>query len=281
MDYQLHCRVIIQAMKKSPQKPKKAGRIPAQATNQPSSKRTPGRVQLFDLMRGLAIALMVGYHFCFDLKHFGLAHFDFNHAPFWLAARTVILSLFLCLVGISLVLSTKNGFDARKYFLRLGWLAAAAALSSIASRMAFPESWIFFGALHFILLASIVGLAFLRLYWANLIFGILIILAGMSLQYTLFDHSWLQWIGLMTHKPFTVDYVPLFPWLGVVLIGLFLGEFFLRCPWMPVLAAWRSEHPAIRALALAGRHSLLVYMLHQPVLMGVLWVASQTPFFVK
>ncbi|MDP2827103.1 MAG: heparan-alpha-glucosaminide N-acetyltransferase [Sulfuricellaceae bacterium] len=248
---------------------KKSGNKKNQKAGSPPA---PGRVQLFDLMRGFAIALMVGYHFCFDLKHFGLTQFDFKHDLFWLAARSLILSLFLGLVGISLVLATAGGFNLRRYFTRLGWLAAAALLTSISSRMIFPESWIFFGVLHLILFASIVGLAFVRLYWLNLGLGILIILAGLTFQHPVFDHPWLQWMGLVTHKPITEDYVPLMPWLGIVLIGSFLGKFFLRSSWKPVLAAWRSNHSIARMLALAGRHSLLIYMLHQPVLMGLLWV---------
>lgn len=217
---------------------------------------------------------MVCYHFCFDLNFFGLTHFDFNHDPLWLGFRAFILSLFLGLVGVSLILATADGLNFRRYFSRLGWLAACAALTSITSRMLFPESWIFFGVLHFILLASILGLAFTRLYWANLGLGILLILAGLALQFPLFDHSWLQWIGLMTHKPITEDYVPLLPWLGVVLVGLFLGKLFLRSAWRQALSGWHSDCAIARTLALAGRHSLLIYVLHQPISMGLLWAGS-------
>lgn len=233
-----------------------------------------GRIPLFDVLRGSAIALMVLYHACFDLNYHGLTHFNFNHDPFWLGFRALILSMFLGLVGISLALATTGGFNPRRYFRRLGWLAACAILVSLSSRMLFPESWIFFGVLHFILVASILGLAFLRLYWINLGTGGLLILAGLTLQHPLFDQPWMQWIGLMTHKPITEDYVPLLPWFGVVLLGLFSGKFFLRSDWSRPLSAWRGDPAAARILTLAGRHSLLIYMAHQPVLMGLLWAAS-------
>lgn len=245
---------------------------PGKQTRKPATPPKPGRVQLFDLLRGFAIVLMIGYHFCFDLKHYGLAHFDFNHDPFWLAARGFILTLFLVLVGVSLTLSAANGFKLRPYLARLGWLGAAALLTSAASYMMFPQSWIFFGVLHFILFASVIGLAFLQLVWLNLGLGLGLLWAGLALQHAAFDHPWLQWVGFTTHKPLTVDYVPLAPWLGIVLIGMFLGKLFLRSPWKPALSAWRSNRAIARALALAGRHSLLVYMLHQPVLMGLLWL---------
>jgi len=232
------------------------------------------RIQLFDVLRGVAIGLMAAYHFCFDLNYYGFTHFNFNYDPFWLGFRASILSLFLGLVGISLILATAGGFTLRRYLTRLGWLAACALTVSLSSRMLFPDSWIFFGVLHFILVASILGLAFLRLYRANLGLGGLLIVAGLMLQHPLFDRPGLQWFGLMTHKPITEDYVPLLPWFGVVLIGLFLGRYFLRSSWNKRLSAWHSSHAIARLLALAGRHSLLIYIAHQPVLMGLVWTAS-------
>jgi uncharacterized membrane protein len=231
------------------------------------------RIQLFDALRGVAIGLMAGYHFCFDLNYYSFTHFNFNQDPFWLGFRALILSLFLGLVGISLILATQGSLNPRRYLRRLGWLAAGAILVSLSSRMLFPNSWIFFGVLHFILVASILGLAFLRFYWVNLGTGSVLILAGLTLQHPTFDQPWLQWVGLMTRKPITEDYVPLLPWFGVVLIGMFLGKLFLRSNWNSRLSAWHSNHASARLLALAGRHSLLVYIVHQPVLMGILWIA--------
>lgn len=230
------------------------------------------RIQLIDAMRGVAIGLMAAYHFCFDLNYYGFTHFNFNQDPFWLGFRALILSLFLGLVGISLVFATTGAFSLQRYFRRLGWLAAGAALASLSSRMLFPDSWIFFGVLHFILVASILGLAFLPLYWLNLAMGSLLILAGLTFQSPLFDQPLLQWIGFMTHKPITEDYVPLLPWFGVVLIGLFLGKLFMRSSWNKRLAIWHSDKAVARLLSFAGRHSLLIYIAHQPVLMGALWL---------
>ena len=61
------------------------------------------RIPALDALRGLAILAMVTYHFCFDLQYFGVTHWDFYHDSFWLNARTMILSSFLLIAGMSRV----------------------------------------------------------------------------------------------------------------------------------------------------------------------------------
>lgn len=233
------------------------------------------RLQSVDLLRGLAIALMIGFHFSYDLAYFGLAQFDFYHDPFWLHARTLILSGFLLVAGVSLTLATHRGVRWRPYLRRLAYIAGCAALISLASHLMFGPRWIFFGVLHFITVASIVGVPFVRSPRLALAGGIAFLLLGNAFAHPLFDRPALQWLGLMTHKPPTEDYVPLLPWFGVVLVGIFLGDrLWLREP-PAVFAHWRSDQAPARLLALAGRHSLLIYMLHQPLLIGALWLAKR------
>lgn len=259
---------------RTPSRPSEKRRKPPRPALAVEAPPVLQRKQVFDLLRGVAIALMVAYHFCFDLNYHGLTRFDFNHDPFWLSLRAGILSLFLALVGVSLVLADSQGFDSRRHGRRLAWLAGAAVLVSLSSLMLFPDSWIFFGVLHFILLASLLGRLFLRFHWLNLGLGTLLLLIGNSLRHPFFDQAGWQWFGLMTHKPITEDYVPLLPWFGVVLIGIFLGRLSESSEPGRRLGAWRSEQPLAKLLALAGRHSLLIYLAHQPLLLGLLWAVS-------
>ncbi|NHZ69840.1 MAG: DUF1624 domain-containing protein [Thermotogales bacterium] len=232
-----------------------------------SAPATTGRLVVIDALRGVAILLMVVYHFFFDLSYFGLAGFNFYQDPFWLHSRTFILSMFLLLVGVSLVLASGRKLDTRRYMKRLAMLVASALLITVSTWWMFGERFIFFGVLHFIALASVLGLLFVRAGWVNLVLGIVIILFASRYQFSWFDTPGWRWIGLMTHKPRTEDYVPLLPWFGVVLLGLYSG------PFLAALARRQQgagKSGLVRFLAFGGRHSLVIYLLHQPVLMGVL-----------
>lgn len=233
------------------------------------------RYQLIDILRGVAIVLMVYFHFSYDLAHFGYTRSDFYHDPYWLHLRTLIVSLFLGLVGVSLVLASDHGINWRRYFKRLGLLVFFALMITITSYYLFPGRTIVFGILHFIAFASVAGLLFVRGYWSSLVPGVAIVALDHFFQHPFFNQSAIHWLGLMTHKPATEDYVPVIPWFGVVLIGIFVGRNLLCRPALQPLTDYHSSSGLARGLAFAGRHSLLIYVIHQPILFGLVWVVSQ------
>lgn len=238
-----------------------------QTSDHPSS--TNQRLALVDTLRGFAILLMVIFHFCFDLSYYGLADFDFYSEPFWLHFRTIILSSFLLIMGISFALANADNFNRQQYLRRLGILIASALLISISTWLTFGDRFIFFGVLHFIAVASAVGLLFVHAGRFNLLAGVALIAFANLNQFAWFDQTGWRWIGLMTYKPGTEDYVPLLPWFGVVLIGMYLS------PMVNHLAQKYLTTPQLplgNTLALAGRHSLIIYLVHQPLLMGLLWI---------
>ena len=164
-------------------------------------KPSPPRLVCIDALRGCAIVLMVIYHFCFDLSYFGLAPFDFYLDRFWLNFRTLILSLFLGLVGVTLVLASQPPLNVRRYLHRLMLLVAIAALVSLATWWMFGDRLVFFGALHFIAVASLLGLLFVRAGWLNLIAGVGIILFATQYQSAWYVIPGRRWIGLSATCP--------------------------------------------------------------------------------
>lgn len=230
------------------------------------------RLQSLDMARGIAITLMVTFHFFYNLEYFQVVEINIKEDPFWTSLRNLIVSMFIFIAGISLYLSS---IKRRNYIIHLKkqkWLCICAVLVSAATYPMFPESWIYFGVLHFILAARIIGFAFTGLYFTNLVLGILILWMGISLENEIFDSRWFNWIGFTTFKPVTEDYVPLFPWLGVFLLGVFTGKHFLGRGKIPNLL--QRSYPGRPAgyLALAGQKSLLIYMVHQPILMGLIYM---------
>lgn len=232
------------------------------------------RHQSVDVLRGAAILMMFAYHFAFDLNHFGFVSIDFYHTSFWIYFRTLIVALFITTMGISLHLATARGVDTRRFVRRLGLIAAAAALVSLATYFIFPRSWIFFGVLHFIAVATLLGLGFRKRGALNLFLGIGVLLLGIYFRHPVFDQPFLQWVGMMPQKPITEDYVPLVPWFSFVLFGLFLGQTLFDRSKVPAFASWRSKRGWARLLAFGGRHSLVIYLVHQPLFFGLLYLLT-------
>ena len=228
------------------------------------------RLRGLDALRGVAILAMIAYHFCFDLRWFGLARFDFEQDPRWIAARSVILGSFLFIAGISLVLLLQRPDAPRRFARQVSRIVAAALLVTLASYLAFPQRYIWFGVLHAIAVALLVAYPLARHPRIAAVIGIAIVAAGLLIAHPVFDAPALAWIGFMTHKPATEDYVPLFPWAGLVLLGTAAGHALLRTHGR--LLAPLERWP--RLLAVLGRHSLLVYLVHQPLLIALLWLAT-------
>jgi uncharacterized membrane protein len=241
---------------------------------------TPPRFDRLDALRGLAIVWMALFHFCFDLNHFGLwePRQFFTRDPFWTTQRTVIVSLFLLCAGLGQAVALQHvrgwSFD-RRFWRRWSQVAGCAMLVSAGSALMFPASWISFGVLHgvavMLLLARLA--APLRAWLWPL--GALALALPHLVQHSFFDTRMTNWLGLVTRKPFTEDFVPVLPWLGVMLWGLAAGQWLLQHR-RGVLAG--AVPALLRPLSVLGRWSLSFYMLHQPLFIGALtaWVALRS-----
>jgi len=227
------------------------------------------RIRAIDALRGTAICMMIVYHAAFDLNCFHIISAYFNHDGFWLSFRDLIVSSFLLLVGVSLVLASRAGISPRQFWRRIALVGTCAMLVTLGSYVTFGKTFITFGILHCIVVSSILGWPLVRFPRAALVVGIVVIVGGVAIGLPLFDLPWLNWVGLMTHKPATEDYVPLLPWFGVVLVGISIGWWLLKRHMRDLRQMSRASP---KWLTWLGRHSLLVYMIHQPIMVGLLRV---------
>jgi uncharacterized membrane protein len=228
-----------------------------------------GRIDRIDALRGLAIVWMAVFHFCFDLNHLGFItpRQQFTSDPFWTVQRSLILSLFLFSAGLGQALALHQGQAWPRFWKRWAQVAVCALLVSLGSAWMFPRSWIFFGVLHGIALMLILTRLAAPLKAWLWPLGALALGLPQVAAHPAFDAPALSWVGLVTRKPITEDYVPLLPWLGVMLCGLAAGQWLLANR-LPSLQA--ALPAAATPLATLGRWSLGFYMLHQPLFIGAL-----------
>lgn len=233
------------------------------------------RIPLIDLARTAALLGMVAFHFSYDLLMFGLIPRDYAASDIFYFHARIVAGSFLLLAGLGLWLAHGQGIRWPGFWRRFAKIAGAAVLVTVATKVAMPEFYIYFGILHAIALYSLLGLAVLRLpapvtaliaagfiagsfYWAG----------------PEFDAPLLKFLGLSTLPAQTMDFEPLFPWFGAVLLGIALGQLGSKIGlWARLSGSPSGEW--VNRLSWPGRHSLVIYLIHQPILMGLVWAYSQ------
>jgi uncharacterized membrane protein len=244
------------------------------------SPAAANRYDRLDLWRGCAMVWMACFHFSFDLNQFRIIRAqNFYGDPFWTTQRLCIVSMFLLGAGASQAVAIAAGQTWPRFWRRWAQVAGCALLVSLGSLWMFPRGWISFGVLHgmaaMLILLRLLGtrLPPARLARAPLAFGGAALVAALAwmlphwVRDPFFDTRLTNWVGLVTHLPPTEDYVPVLPWLGMMLAGYLAAGLLLG----HARAAFTGPVPSfVRPLAVLGRWSLSFYMLHQPILIGSL-----------
>jgi uncharacterized membrane protein len=240
------------------------------------NERLENRFWEVDFLRGIAVAMMVLYHFVFDLDYFGISDLDI-HEGFWVYFAHLTAFLFVLLMGISVVLSHERmvllgqGEAFLPKLLRRGvWILCLAMGITLVTYAAVGNGFIVFGALHLIGVSLILAYPFLRLGAANAFIGSLVIFIGIYLQSLSFGYPWLLWLGLSPVRFYSLDYLPLFPWFGVVLLGIAVGDIFYKGYRRRISLPELSSSYAVKPLAFMGKNSLIIYLIHQPILIAIL-----------
>lgn len=228
-----------------------------------------------DFLRGIAIVMMILFHSLFDLNFFNKLSINVG-SGFWLVFARITAGIFIFLVGISMVLSyekslKQNKANFKKYLLKGLKIFGYGLLITIITYLFLREGFVVFGILHFIGISIILSYFFLKLKKYNLFLGIFILILGFYLNKFAFNFNWLLWLGFIPNNLYTVDYFPLLPWFGLVLIGLFFGNLLYK-EGKRNFNLNIKENLLTRFFCFLGRNSLLIYLIHQPILVGLVYL---------
>jgi uncharacterized membrane protein len=241
-------------------------------------KKTSGRLWEIDLLRGVAVIFMILFHFLYDLNYFSIFKIQLYSGPMLYVAYTTA-TIFVILVGLSLTISNSKVKDVMtKKELRYKFLKRGTMIFSLGMIITFlswifiPDRFIIFGILHCIGISIIISLPLLSFRILNLGLGFFLIFIGTYLRSLTFEFFWLIPLGFLPRRFFTIDYFPLLPWFGVVLIGIAIGNFIFPNAKRLYNLRDRSFNLSVKLLCFLGRNSLIIYFLHQPILIGFIFL---------
>lgn len=236
-----------------------------------------------DFLRGFAVLLMLLYHFLYDLDFFELVDVQLRSGLILYAGRLSAL-LFILISGTVLSISHSralnkefagNGTENFSKYLKRGIKLYLMGLSLTCITWIFlPEEYIAFGILHFFGVSAVLVYPFLRYGKENLLFSLFFGLIGLYLKNMNFGFSSLLWLGFTPENFSTLDYFPIFPWFGVLLAGVFLGNFLYSGGKRQFKILYNGEDPFIKMFSRVGQHSLFIYFIHQPLFLGLLFLSG-------
>ncbi|MBS3061118.1 MAG: DUF1624 domain-containing protein [Candidatus Diapherotrites archaeon] len=226
-----------------------------------------------DALRGIAIVAMILFHFLFDYNFFVGPRFDvYSGVFFWLGRVAAFLFVFVAGLSLYVRVFRRNldGYGLIADFVSRGlFLLGIGFLITLFTLVFFPDYVIWFGVLHLLGVATMLSIPFVSRprfsFWA----GIAVVAAGIVFSQ---NGTWVpDWIVLFPFSFQTFDYFPLFPWFGVFLLGIAAADRFFPKGQKTRVFGWVSGRP-VRLLGFLGRHSLVLYLVHQPVLVGLIWI---------
>ena len=227
-----------------------------------------------DALRGVAVVLMIFFHLMWDLRYVGLSQVDVFSPPWQIFARS-IGTLFIMLMGLSLWLVGTRLKDSNalwRYVLRRGGLIfGLGMLISLGTYLLLGAEYVRFGILHLLGAGLVLAAPFtFAPFGVTVGVSMMLILVGVWLNSLAVSFPWLIWLGLPQANVGMVDYYPLLPWMGAALLGVALGQRGYAHGRRQFRLPDNTQLPFVRSLVWLGRHSLSIYLLHQPLLLGTL-----------
>lgn len=184
----------------------------------------------------------------------------------WLLYARIGQFLFLGLVGVSIFLSQKN---FSQQCVRAFKIFLCGMLVTLATYFVAPDEYVKFGVLHFIAVAIPIVYFFKKRPKAAILFAIFSFFLGRYFSSLNVESPYLFWLGLVRNDFASLDFFPIFPWISAPLIGMLLAGWIYKKR-EPTKLSFLAKIPV---LMLLGRHSLAIYLLHQPILLGLILIA--------
>ena len=229
-----------------------------------------------DSLRGIAIIVMIIFHIFYDLYYFGISNIKLQSYPIFFLFLPFAM-IFLFLVGISLTLSynkAKKTLSEKeifiKFIIRGLKIFGFGLLVTIITFFYLIKGFVIFGVLHCIGISIILSYPFVKQKFFSLFFGFILIILGLILNNFSFDFSYLVWLGFIPNNFYTIDYFPLLPWFGIVLFGIFVGNMLYPNSKRNFNIPDLSNNILVRFLSFLGRNSLLIYLIHQPIIILII-----------
>ena len=218
------------------------------------------RIWEIDFFRGIAIILMVLFHLLYDLAVFFNFSIKYETGLIYYMGK-MAASLFIIVAGISCSFSTNNAKRGIKLIV-LGMLVYLVTFVFV------PGSNIIFGILQFLGLSMLLYSLINKLSsYLLFIFGTTVIILNYSISAISMKNNWLAPIGLLGPQFSSVDYYPIIPWFGLFIYGVVFSKLFYREKRSLFKFDLRNN-----LLSSLGRHSLLIYLLHQPIILFIIFM---------
>ncbi|MDD4319467.1 MAG: heparan-alpha-glucosaminide N-acetyltransferase [Candidatus Peribacteraceae bacterium] len=229
-----------------------------------------------DVLRTAALAMMVAYHAAYDLSQFHGIAIDVLTGP-WHMLQLATANLFLLLVGASFAISHHRTLMAgisgkalfKKYAKRGIFLFLWGMAVSAVTFLIFGDAYVRFGILHLIGIALLLLPFLAPLQEGNALLALSAFWLGGRMRSIEGAPAFLLPLGITSPAFTSVDYYPLLPWLSPILLGFALGNLLYS---RGILRHHVPQNRLTELLALPGRHSLFLYLIHQPILIAVLWI---------
>lgn len=224
-----------------------------------------------DAIKGGLVLAMIAYHACYVVVMFGLSGIEL-YSGFWWAFPRVTAAGFVSVSGWNLAAKRARGAGFSAFAKRAGMLGLVALAISVATWPVLGQGFVFFGVIHLLALSSVLAYPLLGRPWYAMLAGVACVVAGLALGTPRFDVAWLAWLGLRPSGLHPADYLPLAPWFAFVAFGSAARDFVRTKRRYP--RPQKAPTAPVRILAATGRHSLVVYLAHLPLLYAAGWILA-------